>query len=152
MKASHITPPVIRDWQAQAMLACAIPSLRGFDAQVLVACGVRDLEDLAAQDADTIVGLVDDYLHTSDGKQLARSSKPASRETVQSWIAAAQAGRRLRRPQRRLDYSPPSIWGVSTTLPDSMSLTHDARIADDGIRTFAPCQHNEIADFRRRAG
>lgn len=92
VKASHITPPVIRDWQAQAMLACAIPSLRGFDAQVLVACGVRDLEDLAAQDADTIVGLVEDYLHTSDGKQLARSSKPASRETVQSWIAAAQAG------------------------------------------------------------
>jgi hypothetical protein len=92
VKASHITPPVIRDWQAQAMLACAIPALRGFDAQVLVACGVRDIEDLAQQDADTIAGLVDDYLETNEGKQLARSSKPASRETIQSWIDAAQAG------------------------------------------------------------
>jgi predicted flap endonuclease-1-like 5' DNA nuclease len=92
VKVSHITPPVIRDWQAQAMLACAIPALRGFDAQVLVACGVRDLEDLAAQDADTIAGLVEDYLQTSEGKQMSRSSKPASRETIASWIEAAQAG------------------------------------------------------------
>ncbi|HWA23416.1 MAG TPA: DUF4332 domain-containing protein, partial [Caulobacterales bacterium] len=92
VKVSHITPPVIRDWQAQAMLACAIPALRGFDAQVLVACGVRDLEDLAAQDAETIAGLVEDYLQTSEGKQMSRSSKPASRETIASWIEAAQAG------------------------------------------------------------
>jgi outer membrane biosynthesis protein TonB len=95
VKASHITPPVIRDWQAQATLACAIPALRGFDAQVLVACGVRDLEDLAAQDAETIEHLVAEYLQTSDGKQMARQTKPASRETIQSWIDSAKNGGHL---------------------------------------------------------
>ncbi len=92
IKASHITPPVIRDWQAQAMLACAIPSLRAFDAQVLVACGVRDLDDLAALDAMTIFGLTADYLQTPEGKQMNRSSKPATIEMIDSWIAAARAG------------------------------------------------------------
>lgn len=92
IKASHITPPVIRDWQAQAMLACALPSLRAFDAQVLVAVGVRDLNDLANEDAQTIAGLASDYLQTNEGKQMSRSSKPASVETIQTWIDSARSG------------------------------------------------------------
>lgn len=91
VKASHITPPVIRDWQAQAMLACAIPALRAFDAQVLVACGVRDVDDLAKADAQTLAGLIDDYLKTNEGRQMARQSKPAAAETIVEWIAAAHA-------------------------------------------------------------
>ena len=89
VRASHITPPVIRDWQAQAGLACAIPSLRGFDAQLLVACGVREIETLAGQNAQELAKAIDAYLKTRDGQQLARSSKPPNADAVRGWISAA---------------------------------------------------------------
>jgi predicted flap endonuclease-1-like 5' DNA nuclease len=90
VKASHITPPVIRTWQAQAMLACAIPSLRGFDAQVLVGAGIRDFDQLAAQTPQGLANAIALYLKTNEGKQLARSSKPATMEAITIWIETAR--------------------------------------------------------------
>jgi hypothetical protein len=90
VKASHITPPVIRTWQAQAMLACAIPSLRSFDAQVLVGVGVPDVMTLSTQTSGRLANAIADYLKTTEGKQLGRGSKPADQATVARWIEAAQ--------------------------------------------------------------
>jgi hypothetical protein len=90
VKASHITPPVIRTWQAQAMLACAIPSLRGFDAQALVGAGIRELDQLAGQTPHGLQNAIAMFLKTNEGKQLARSSKPATPEAIAGWIEAAQ--------------------------------------------------------------
>jgi hypothetical protein len=89
VRASHITPPIIRDWQAQALLACAIPALRSFDAQVLVACGVRDLPTLAQQSPGALFTAIGAYLKTKEGQQMARSSKPADVDAVAVWIKAA---------------------------------------------------------------
>jgi hypothetical protein len=89
VRASHITPPVIRDWQAQALLACAIPALRSFDAQVLVACGVRDLPSLAQQSPGALFSAIGAYLKTKEGQQMARASKPADVNAVAAWIEAA---------------------------------------------------------------
>jgi hypothetical protein len=39
--ARHISAKVIRDWQAQALLACTVPGMKSREAQALVACGIQ---------------------------------------------------------------------------------------------------------------
>ena len=50
IKASHINAGVIKDWQAQALLACSVPELNGTNAQLLVGAGVYSIDDLATAD------------------------------------------------------------------------------------------------------
>ena len=90
LRASHMTPPIIRDWQAQALLACTLPNVRSVDAQALVACDIRDIETLARQDAKKLAASIDSYLKTPAGKNIARSSKPATLDAVKAWIEAAK--------------------------------------------------------------
>jgi len=52
IKFRHISAHVIRDWQAQAELACSVPGLNSMATQLLVAVGVRDADELANADAD----------------------------------------------------------------------------------------------------
>jgi hypothetical protein len=85
-----MTPPIIRDWQAQALLACTLPNVRSIDAQALVACGVRDQEALARQDAKKLLAMIDLYLKTPAGRNIARSAKPAGLDIVKAWIEAAK--------------------------------------------------------------
>ena len=91
IKASHINAGVIKDWQAQAVLACSIPDLSGTNAQVLVGAGIYSLDDLAAIDIDSLVDAVELFASSSEGERLLRDGAPPSRERLEGWIAAAAA-------------------------------------------------------------
>jgi predicted flap endonuclease-1-like 5' DNA nuclease len=90
LRASHMTPPIIRDWQAQALLACTLPNVRSIDAQALVANNVRDADALVKQDAKKLLQQIEAFFNTPNGKQLARGGKPPTLDVVKSWIEAAK--------------------------------------------------------------
>ena len=90
IKVKHINASLIRDWQSQAELACAIPNLTSGAAQLLVAAGVRDADDLANAEADTLINLIDEFAETSDGQRILRDGTPPKRDDVERWIASAK--------------------------------------------------------------
>ncbi len=96
IKVKHINASLIRDWQSQAELACAIPNLTSAGAQLLVAAGVRDADDLANAEADTLVNLIDEFALTSDGQRIVRDGTPPKRVDIDRWIAAAKEQARKR--------------------------------------------------------
>ncbi|MBC7768623.1 MAG: DUF4332 domain-containing protein, partial [Phycisphaerales bacterium] len=88
--AGHISAQVIRDWQAQALLACTVPGLRSREAQALVACGVTTAEELIEMDATELCDGVARW-GLSDAGQRAWGSAPAPTEDdVATWIARAE--------------------------------------------------------------
>jgi len=91
IKASHINAQVIRDWQAQAMLACTVPDLSGSAAQLLVGAGVYSADDLADADAETLFDAVAEFADTHDGQRLLRGGEPPAIDQVEDWIAAARS-------------------------------------------------------------
>jgi len=90
IKFRHISASVIRDWQAQADLACTVPDITSLAAQLLVAVGMREADDLANADADMLVNMIEEYCESADGLRTLRDAPPPSREKVKSWIAAAR--------------------------------------------------------------
>lgn len=89
IKASHINAGVIKDWQAQALLACSIPDINGTNAQILVGAGVYSVDDLAAIDLDSLMDAIDLFATSKEGERLIRDGKPPARERVKSWIESA---------------------------------------------------------------
>lgn len=89
IKASHINAGVIKDWQAQALLACSIPDINGTNAQILVGAGVYSVDDLAAIDLDNLMDAIDLFATSKEGERLLRDGKPPSRERVKTWIESA---------------------------------------------------------------
>ncbi len=96
IKVKHINASLIRDWQSQAELACAIANLTSAGAQLLVAAGVRDADDLANAEADTLINLIDEFALTSDGQRILRDGAPPKRDEIDRWIAAAKEKARKR--------------------------------------------------------
>ncbi len=91
IKASHINARLIRDWQAQALLACSVPDLSGTAAQLLVGAGVASPADLAAADATGLAAKVKAYAATRDGAHLLRGAAPPNEDKVAGWIKSARA-------------------------------------------------------------
>jgi predicted flap endonuclease-1-like 5' DNA nuclease len=89
IKQGHINARVIRDWQAQALLACSVPDLPGTAAQLLVGAGVSSLDDLATADTDFLVDAIAMFAATSEGERALRGQPVPSRDRVRSWIEAA---------------------------------------------------------------
>lgn len=89
IKASHINAGVIKDWQAQAQLACTVPDLNGTNAQLLVGAGIYSLEDLGTADLDALVDAIELFATSKEGERLLRDGKPPARERVKGWIEAA---------------------------------------------------------------
>ncbi len=89
IKASHINAGVIKDWQAQALLACSIPDLTGPNAQILVGAGVYSIDDLASIDLDSLIEAIEVYASSSEGERLLRDGRPPARERVKGWIESA---------------------------------------------------------------
>ncbi len=96
IKVKHINASLIRDWQSQAELACAIANLTSAGAQLLVAAGVRDADDLANAEADTLINLIEEFAETSDGQRILRDATPPKRDDIERWIAAAKDQARKR--------------------------------------------------------
>lgn len=94
LRTKHISVDVIRDWQAQATLACTVPGLRSREAQALVACGVRDAAELAAHDAIDLCEAIARWGISDEGARAWGSAPAPSEDDVADWIErAAHAGK-----------------------------------------------------------
>ena len=90
LKFKHINARLIRDWQAQAELACSIPGMGSIAAQLLVAVGVRDPEDLANADPEMLINMMDEFCDSAEGQRMLRDSPPPDEDKLRTWIEAAQ--------------------------------------------------------------
>jgi predicted flap endonuclease-1-like 5' DNA nuclease len=90
IKASHINARIIRDWQAQALLACTVPDLPGTAAQLLVGAGVTSLEDLADAEPDFLLDAIALFAASSDGERALRGQSAPDHDRVAYWIASAR--------------------------------------------------------------
>jgi hypothetical protein len=90
IKAGHINAKVIRDWQAQAQFACAIPDMTSINAQLLTACGITDMAALANADAPKLQAEMVKYSRTEDGNRVLRGSKPPEITAIAGWVSAAR--------------------------------------------------------------
>ncbi|MEQ1752594.1 MAG: DUF4332 domain-containing protein [Micropepsaceae bacterium] len=90
LKFKHINARLIRDWQAQAGLACSIPKLNSLAAQLMVAVGVRDLDDLANADPEMLLNMVDEFCDTPDGQRILRDGNPPEEGHIRAWVESAQ--------------------------------------------------------------
>ena len=86
----HITPDVIREWQAQSRLMVEVPGLRGHDVQLLVAAGVETSDQLSDSNAAGLLDAVKAVTTTALGKSILRDGSAPDLDEVKSWIAAAQ--------------------------------------------------------------
>jgi predicted flap endonuclease-1-like 5' DNA nuclease len=91
IKQSHINVQIIKDWQAQALLACSVPELSGTAAQLLVGAGVTSVEDLATSDLDALIDAVAMFAASNEGERVLRSSPVPGRDVIKSWIESALA-------------------------------------------------------------
>jgi hypothetical protein len=89
IKASHINAGIIKDWQAQALLACTVPDLNGTHAQLLVGAGVYTIDDLAAADVDFLIDAITMFVQSNEGERALRGQQPPDRARVKAWIEAA---------------------------------------------------------------
>ncbi|MFK8114560.1 MAG: DUF4332 domain-containing protein [Rubripirellula sp.] len=92
----RIDSDTILQWQQQATLVCRVPMLRGHDAQLLVMAEVTTPEELSAQDAEELFGIIDPIARSSDGKRIVRGGKLPDLEEVTEWIGFAEHMRELR--------------------------------------------------------
>jgi predicted flap endonuclease-1-like 5' DNA nuclease len=88
--ARHISAKVIRDWQAQALLACTVPGMKSRAAQALVACGVQDAEDLAQSDATQLCESVAQWGLSDEGQRAWGTAPAPTADDVATWIERAK--------------------------------------------------------------
>lgn len=89
IKAGHINAGIIKDWQAQALLACSVPELNGTNAQLLVGAGIYGIDDLATADLDFLIDAMTLYVQSNEGDRALRDQKLPDRARVKGWIEAA---------------------------------------------------------------
>lgn len=93
LKAKHITPQVIRDWQTQADLAARIPEIRGHDAQILVGSGITDPAEVCSLSPEELLELIQPYVNGEEGERILRGSTPPDLVEVANWIDWAKSAR-----------------------------------------------------------
>ncbi|MBY0563967.1 MAG: DUF4332 domain-containing protein [Hyphomonadaceae bacterium] len=96
LDARHVSAQVIRDWQAQAALACSVPGLKSREAQALVASGVRDVETLIACDATALCDAVARWGLSDQGQRVWGSAPAPNEDDVATWIARAVRAKKER--------------------------------------------------------
>jgi hypothetical protein len=90
LKQRHISAQVIRDWQAQAALACAIPGLRSREAQALVACGVHDAQDLSENNPEELCEAIANWGLSDEGQRAWGNAPAPTEDDVADWIESAE--------------------------------------------------------------
>lgn len=88
--AENVSAQTIRDWQAQALLACTVPGLKSREAQALVACGVTDAAELAQLDAVDLCEAVASWGLTEDGQRAWGAAPAPTVDDIATWIARAK--------------------------------------------------------------
>jgi predicted flap endonuclease-1-like 5' DNA nuclease len=89
IKQSHINARIIKDWQAQAALACTVPDLNGTSAQLLVGAGITSIEDLATSDLDALTDAIGMFASSNEGERALRNQEKPDRARIKTWIEAA---------------------------------------------------------------
>ncbi len=92
---SSIKPETIREWQAQAKLACCIPEIRGHDAQFLVACRVDNATKLSPYNPSDLFRIINPFAKSKAGKRIARSGKLPDLAEVTDWIEWSKHARSI---------------------------------------------------------
>ncbi len=90
IKASHVSAKVIREWQAQALLACSVPDITGTTAQMLVGAGVLTPDDLASAEPAFLLQAIAEFARTKEGEGALRGAAPPDQSKVEKWIASAK--------------------------------------------------------------
>jgi predicted flap endonuclease-1-like 5' DNA nuclease len=93
IKASHINARIIKDWQAQALLACSVPDITGTTAQMLVGAGCQTAADLAAADPAALLKAIGAFARTREGEGALRGAAPPDQAKVEKWIASARGAK-----------------------------------------------------------
>ena len=88
--ARHISAQTIRDWQAQALLACTVPGLRSREAQALVACGVTDPSELVQMDPVQLCDGVARWGLSEEGQRAWGNAPAPTEDDVATWIERAK--------------------------------------------------------------
>ncbi len=88
--ARHISAKVIRDWQAQALLACTVPGMKSREAQALVACGIQDSHELAESDAAHLCEGVAQWGLSDEGQRAWGTAPAPTADDVATWIERAK--------------------------------------------------------------
>jgi predicted flap endonuclease-1-like 5' DNA nuclease len=94
--ARHISAQVIRDWQAQALLACTVPGLKSREAQALVACDVRDADTLVQADAEQLVNSIAHWGLSDEGARAWGSAPAPTVDDIATWIERAKKARAVK--------------------------------------------------------
>jgi predicted flap endonuclease-1-like 5' DNA nuclease len=89
IRQGHINARVIKDWQAQALLACSVPELSALAAQLLVGAGVSSVDDLASADPDFLVDAIAMFAASDEGERALRGQPVPDRDRLKFWIEAA---------------------------------------------------------------
>lgn len=87
----HISAQVIRDWQAQALLACTVPGLKSREAQALVACGVTNAEQLANAHSTELTEAIAQWGLSDEGARAWGNAPAPTDSDVATWIERAKA-------------------------------------------------------------
>jgi predicted flap endonuclease-1-like 5' DNA nuclease len=85
--ARHISAQTIRDWQAQALLACTVPGLKSREAQALVACDVRDAQALGRADATQLCEAIAQWGLSEEGQRAWGAAPAPNEDDIATWIA-----------------------------------------------------------------
>ncbi|MEZ5960898.1 MAG: DUF4332 domain-containing protein [Hyphomonadaceae bacterium] len=88
--ARHISAKVIRDWQAQALLACTVPGMKSREAQALVACGIQDASDLVESDPSQLCEAVAQWGLSDEGQRAWGTAPAPTADDVATWIERAK--------------------------------------------------------------
>ena len=86
----HISAQVIRDWQAQALLACTVPGLKSREAQALVACGVQSAQELVEMDPTQLCDGVARWGLSDEGQRAWGNAPAPTGDDVATWIERAK--------------------------------------------------------------
>jgi hypothetical protein len=89
LASSWVTAKVIRQWQAQARLACEIAGLTSAGAGLLALVGFESAQQIKSHPPSHVHDLVCKAAETSEGQRVLRSLPPPPLTTVEKWFRAA---------------------------------------------------------------
>ena len=90
LDTGYITPESFADWQDQARLKMALPSLRVHDVQILVGAGYRSLEAVANASASELLKASMAFVETPEARRIISGSSAPDAEEIDSWIGMAK--------------------------------------------------------------
>ncbi len=122
---------LVRAWQNECRLLCAMPQLRPFDARVLAGAGVRDHHQLNEMEPSRLLERVENFLATDRGRQIMRSGNNYELSRLTAWLASAK-----RNAHHREDDAP--TLGID---PERMRARRTPVHRTDAAHTATPTYH-----------